>query len=525
MKILLISEYTYLCTGYAAYYRQIAEALHNAGHQVAELASYGNPNIREHTEYARRCPWRVYLNVPHSNDKESQRIYSQRESSSGDAKFGSWMFEQICLQEKPDIVISVRDYWYDRFITESPFHDCFTSILSPTVDTLPQKADWLDAFHEADYVTTYNEWSESWLKQQYHCRNLMPFISPGFKQHSLISKENARKALGLPLDIKLVGTVMRNQNRKRFPELCAAVAQVDDLFLYCHTHYPDKGWDLPTLFARYGIQNRVYMTYICENCHDVSHRLFNHRSFKCSKCGGNVITASVLKGLDEKGLRHLYSSFDLYLQPHNSEGFGIPTIEAAMCGVKVVSTDYSAQQDVIPKIDAIGVKPIAYDTEMKSLCNRAVIDIDGFVEILKDPTTYQYDRISIANKAAENYTEETCKEKWVKLVNLVEQNRVKNWEKPIDVRNIPEFQELAYLSNSEYIMWCITKVAQEPNFIGSYTHLYFIDALNAGMVIPLSQNNELGDKPMQITRKEVYNKFKSYRERYNQWELRRKSFS
>jgi glycosyltransferase involved in cell wall biosynthesis len=481
MKILLASEFTHLCTGYSAYYKQLAEAFTEAGHDVAEIASYGDANDPLHVKYANECKWDIYLNIPHNLDKAATAEYDRREEATGDAKFGSWMFEQIALKEKPDIVIGLRDYWYDRYITESPFHDCFTSILSPTVDTYPQKADWLDAFNSADYITTYNEWSENWLKEQYHCRNLKPFISPGFEQRPLIDRNTAREALSIPKDIKLIGTVMRNQGRKKFPDLFNAVSSLDDTYVYCHSAYPDKGWDLPSLFLQYGLQNKVYMSYVCKNCHDFSCELYSQRSAKCKKCGGKIETASPIKGVTQDDLRNIYSALDLYVQPHNSEGFGIPTIEAAMCGIRVVSTNFSAQEDVIKKINAIPINVIAIDSEMRTLCSRAILDVEHLRKILADKSTYEFNRAEVARQASRYYTTDLCKKSWVNLVESVELK--KSWEKPIEIKPIPEFNEMHALTNPEYVLYCITKVAQQPRFIGSYTHLLFLDSLNGGSLL------------------------------------------
>ena len=41
------------------------------------------------------------------------------------------------------------------------------------------------------------------------------------------------------------------------------------------------------------------------------------------------------------------NTFDLYVQYANSEGFGLPQVEAAGCGIPVASVDYSAMSSVV----------------------------------------------------------------------------------------------------------------------------------------------------------------------------------
>lgn len=139
LKVLLLSEFTYLNTGYANYYRNLASALTDSGHQVVELASYGDWNNPKHTDYAADCKWQVYLNIPHKSSKELYEEYQEREKVSSDAKFGSWCYEKVLLLEKPDVVIGLRDHWYDKFAVDSPLAKYVTLILSPTVDAMPQK--------------------------------------------------------------------------------------------------------------------------------------------------------------------------------------------------------------------------------------------------------------------------------------------------------------------------------------------------------------------------------------------------
>ena len=55
---------------------------------------------------------------------------------------------------------------------------------------------------------------------------------------------------------------------------------------------------------------------------------------------GSKLT-NVGDGVDTKTLASIYNLFDVYIQPANSEGFGLPIVEAAACGVPVMATDYS----------------------------------------------------------------------------------------------------------------------------------------------------------------------------------------
>ena len=518
MKVLLVSEFTGLgATGYSTYYKEIAKALHKEGLEVVELASYGDNNNPAHVHYQRTCPWKIILNQPKVNSLAEQEAYRQRESSNGDAKFGAWAFEKIVAQEQPDIVIAIRDHWYDKFIVDSPASTYYTTILSPTVDCSHQKGDWLDTFGRADILTAYTEWSEKWLRTQYSAHNLVGAISPSVENYKRMDRASCRKELGLPPTAKIVGTVMRNQSRKKFPQLFEALSRCPDLHLYAHTAYPDRGWDIPTLLLRYGIANRTFLTYMCPECPHYGAHLYSTRSPICPKCGSKMETPSPRLSLPVDKMLKVYNSMDLYVQFANSEGFGIPLLEAAKCGIQTISVDYSAPEDIIRKTKGIPVRVLHDDTEIGSSCKRAIPDIDHLVEILSDPQTFNYDSDEILRETNLHYSWEATTKKWIDLIKSVKpKNR---WNDPPQVKQAVEFSQIEKLSNSDFLINCVLRVAHEPRLMGSYMHTDLLDGLNAGTMLANPQEGLV----VRINKKWVYDRFHVILQKRNQWEGQRKS--
>lgn len=518
MKILLVSEFSMLSTGYAAYYKEIARTLTKAGHEVVELACYGDSNDTSHIRYQKKCPWKIIFNIPHKNDQIAQQMYAERNKRFGDSKYGGWIFDNICAQEHPDTIIAIRDFWYDKFIVESPAAKYMNVVLMGTVDSAPQKGEWLDVYGRCDYLTTYNEWSQDWLKTQYKCHNLTSFISPSADDaYRPLSKKDCRKFLGIPENIKIGGTVMRNQRRKRYPELFEAVKRVPDMYLYCHTAYPDKGWEIPNLILESGIHDRVFMTFMCNNCNKIEGKLFSTRSPTCSKCGRKMETCSSRKGATNDNLARIYNCFDIYLQPHNSEGFGIPVIEAAKCGVRSITTNYAAQIDVAKRTGAIPIEPLRLERELESNSLRALINIEEWADILNNPKTWVYDSKDIVDIYNKNYSWEMTGSKWL---NLIDQIKPKNmWDTKPKIKEISSLEELESknYSNSEFILACIITVANKSNLIGSFIHGELLDSLNSGMYFNPSEDGAF----IAMDRKKIYNKFRSIIEYENKWEKAR----
>lgn len=526
MRILLCSEFTMLNTGYASYYREIARSLHDAGHYVMELAGYGDPNNPEHVEYADNCPWAVYLNIPHKEDKKAQQEYEMREKTTHDAKFGSWAFEKFCLTDFPDTVISVRDFWYDRFIVESPLAKYMNTVLSPTVDSRPQRYDWLAGFQKADYITAYNQWSEDWLRTQYNQKNLVGHIAPAPNRcFGPMDKMVARKFLNLPHSPRILLTVMRNQRRKRYPELFEAFAEYlkqtpyKDTILYCHTHHQDRGWPLIDLINQCGIANNVCFTYRCMACPNIEGSRPNTAKI-CKKCGAKMDICSVVDGVTDAQLNYVYNACDLYVQYHHAEGFGIPALEAAKTGKRVLSVDYSAQEDVIEKINGIKIPPLYLEREIETGCLRAIPDNNVMTTCLLHDSTWHYDSYDILRAVDSNYSWEQTGKKWVDLINSTEPKNL--WGAPPDIKEPVEFVKLKGLSNSDFVKACIIHVAHSPEMLGSYTHSECLDHLEVGTYIPEDKFNfQKSNFMIPIKKESVYSRFRRIRENINTWERER----
>lgn len=521
LRILVVSEAHWLNTGYATYYKNICEALHNAGHKVFELASYGNENLPEHIKAAKKCPWDVYLNIPDIRSPKSQE-YLRAKESRFDTEFGSWNFENTVLDCWPDVVIAIRDHWYDKFIMESPLAKYYRVVLSPTVDSRPLKNDWLDTFQKVDALTFYTKWSEDWAKTQYNGLNIVEHIPPGPNpEYKPLNKETCRKKLNLPLGSKILLTVMRNQGRKHYPYLFEALSNLKDksILLYCHTHFQDRGWDLPKLALQYGVTDRVYFTYKCKECLDVSGDILKSNA-KCSKCNGPKEICSVQDGATNEELNLVYNSADLYVQWASNEGFGIPIIEAAATGLKVITVNYSAPEDIATKIESFPIDPLSLNTNMGMLTLQAIPDNEALIKLLDDESSWVYNKEEVVAKLKENYDWAKTGERWVSLVeSMIPKNC---WGETPTLVTPPSFDQLKDLPVFEFVKACILNVAQEKDMLGSFAHGEALEHLDIGFFIP--EDKKTGHKSnsqKQVTKEMVYKKFLNILENKIQWERKK----
>lgn len=480
-RVLFVSEASYLSTGYATYSREVLKRLHTSNqYDLAEFSVYGNVDHKDRSS----IPWKNYPNMP-NNSEESQRHYAADPSN----VFGKWRFERACLDFKPDVVCTIRDFWMDSFIASSPYRDRFKWIWMPTVDSSPQNEEWIDMFASTDAILTYSDWAAELLKT---ASNKIPLVGAATPSADSLfdrnpSKSAAKAEMGIDPSWKIIGTVMRNQRRKLFPELFQAFAKYlketgeENTYLYCHTSYPDNGWDLPKELVNNEISSRVIFTYTCE-CGSVRPRLFNDSVTTCENCKNfsSKMTA-VGSGVSVEVMRKIYNCFDVYVQFSNSEGFGIPIVEAAACGVPVIATDYSAMESEVRKLNGHPLKLRTNHLEMETGSYRALPDHDHLVslltEILNEPEEVRANKsFQVRQSFVENFSWDKTAQVWSEVIDSFGNG---SWDTPPSFGNenveLPKFN-----NNKEILDFLIVNMFNEPKLLNSFKANCLLRDLNFG---------------------------------------------
>jgi glycosyltransferase involved in cell wall biosynthesis len=445
LKILMVSEASFLSSGFANYTRELLTRLHETGkYDIAEFACYGFVNDPRD----KNIPWKYYANAV----KEEDPRYAEY-NSRGDNQFGRWRYEKVLLDFRPDVTINIKDYWMAHFESLSPLRKYVHQIWMPTVDSAPQQEEWVDNFIACDSVFTYSDWGAEVLKTQSNGKiNYIDTVSPGvnldvFKP--LSNKNQIKKQLEIPEDSIIVGSVMRNQKRKLFPELMKSFRQALDrletenyelgskLYLYLHTSYPDAGWDLPELLKEHRIANKVLFSYLCRKCSRVEASVFAGPQKVCKHCLEKSMTfSSVTNGIADKKLAEVYNVFDLYVQYAICEGMGIPQLEAGACGIPIATVNYSAMVDVIKKLNAISIEPAASFKELETKAIRVYPDndqlADEIIKFISQPEAEINKQKSIVRKLTEkHYNWDDIAKKWEKYLDFLDQNYRSNWDAPV----------------------------------------------------------------------------------------------
>ena len=473
-RVLFCSEASWLGTGYAVYTKEVLSRLSQVkGLEVAELACYAdahNPNIPS-------VPWKVYPNKPLSDDPLFQAY-----NGNASAQFGDHSFNNVLLDFQPDIVIDIRDWWMIEYQQRSPFRDFFHWAIMPTVDAEPQETQWINTYASADAVFTYSEFGRDTLLKQCDDIKYVDIASPAASK-SFFPAPNKREhkaKMGVSPDAMIIGTVMRNQKRKLYPDLFASfrkfLDKIDDnnVFLFCHTYWPDVGWNIPAMLDEYGISSRALFTYKCRTCKNLSVNFFQDTVQGCRSCGNFSNTlAGVNNSVTEEELSQIYNLFDIYVQYANSEGFGMPQLEAAHCGIPVISTYYSAMQSIVDNIGAVGVTPLSYYIECETGCKRAVPDNEKFIlELLKlhkQRGSLQDKGMELCKKSKEHYSWDKTANVWLKHIqNVSIRDPQQTWLSPPKIFQPATSIPVEIESNIDRVNFLFNYVLHKPEWIGNY---------------------------------------------------------
>ena len=503
----MCSEASFLSSGFATYTREILNRLYATNkYEIAEFASYSHVNDPRDKD----IPWRLYANAVRDEDPRHKE-YSARP----DNAFGRWRFDKVVVDFKPDVVIDIRDYWMSSYQELSPCRPYFHWILMPTIDSSPQQQLWMDTYLSADAVFTYSDWGANVLKEQSSNNvNYIDTASPGVDLNTFRVKDvqQCKTSLGVDENSVIIGSVMRNQKRKLIPRLCGAFRKLLDqyetnnnstgknLYLYLHTSWPDAGWDIPEVLKENRLLNKVLFTYVCKSCNDVSAQVFSGPSIVCTKCLNKTkVFPSVSSGISTEQLSTIYNTFSLYIQYAICEGFGMPQVEAAACGVPVATVNYSAMCDIINKLKAY---PIKVDTEFKELETRAIRvypDNDDLIQTINKVLNLPQSMIDKKRKKTRELTEkfydwDIIAKKWENYLDSLVDNRYHtDWSKIQQLETLDNIADIDTSQNIDQMLLMCHRGLGDIEKISSSRMLHFLNDIDNGF-----QLQGLQTKPIDI---------------------------
>lgn len=534
-RILFHSEASYLSSGYSKCYREIMSRLHATGkYIIAEAANYGDHRDPKSHD----LKWRFYGNMPLTEEEAKEY------NTNGYNQFGAFKWESTVLDFKPDIVLSLQDHWQQSPIFNSPLREFYNIVSMSCIDSSPVRDEWVAQIEDADYVTSYTDWGIEVVKQMSLNAKVGPATPPGanlelFKP--VLDKKEHKIKSGLDPDTIVFGMIARNQKRKLYPDLFKAFRLAldklneinptiaDKALLYIHSSYPDFGFSFPNLVHRYGLSRKVVFTYICHNCKQTFVSFFQDARTFCPKCSQYAAQLpNVGLGVSETVLCEIYNLMDCYIQYSTNEGFGVPILEAASCGVPVMALDFTALTDVVRKLNGVPIKTNGVWLEVETQAYKGYPDnnhlADEMVKFAQLSANERKRKGDMARLGAiKNYDYQKTVQTFMDYFDTVEKNP-NRWNKP------PRLHEpntnLTGVRQEEFVNWAIINILGMPEKLGTH----FAARLNrefsvgfretSGSNIHCSDDSVFGGRSnvQAVNPEGMINELVSIRQNWNRWE-------
>jgi glycosyltransferase involved in cell wall biosynthesis len=498
-RIFLVNDASFLNTGYAIYGKEILSRLHkNPDFEIAELGCFCDINNAQ----VKNIPWKFYANGVSGEDKRLQEYKANNLN-----KFGLWRFNRCVADFKPHIVFDIRDYWMFAYQENSPYKKYFHWVVMPATDSAPPKVEWMYTYNNADIVMPYTDWAKNVLSN-YGGKNINLFpkiANAGINPNEFYPVENKQqhKISFFGRDVSIVGAVMRNQKRKLFPDIIISYRKYLDRikesnpelynksYLYLHTSYPeDAGWDIPSLLLEYGLLDKTYFTYVCRQCKKFFPSKFQSPIQTCKHCANGVATvSSAAVGVDTEQLNQIYNFFDFFIQYAICEGFGMPQVEAAACGVPLASVDYSAMTEIVEKLGAYKIPVDRVFRELETNADRVYPDNKYTTNLLYDFFVNQTEefRVSkskeIRDKCISYYTWDNVYAVWEECFNTIDIRTKPSWtSKPIATTSHKTHKVPKNISNTEFVEYICHNIVNSPEILNTAIVQCLIRDLNNGIV-------------------------------------------
>lgn len=419
VRVMFISEASFLHTGFATYAREILKRLQSDDRfECAELGSYADQVKGD----SYNLPWKFYGGQPLATDHQAMEDHKKVKAS----QFGAGAFEHAVTDFQPDVVLLHRDHWMDAWVVNHPLASKFHTIWMACVDSYPQQWEWLKDYSKADTILAYADFGKKVMEEQSRtelarrhkvspinvdqvCRAGVPldeFFPIGNRNNVELKEQygidpktkivgsgcGLKEQYGIDPKMKIVGSVMRNQPRKLFPTIIEGFKNYlvetgdNNAMLLLHTGIPDVGFDIPEYIHRFGVNHKVLFSTICHQCDHNSVQLWGFDSRPCPNCGttGSVRTCSTAKGLENKRFNEIYNLMDLYIQCSIAGADEMPATEAKAAGVPVACTEYAAMYEKAHSPGGFPLKVSTFFHEGETKQTRAYTDHKSITKVMKE---------------------------------------------------------------------------------------------------------------------------------------------
>lgn len=378
LRIMMNTNAMWAPSGYGVQAKQILPAMQKEGYPVAVINFYGQEGGMLNLENI--------LNYPKIHDQ--------------------WGMDAMINHGRhfnADVIFTLQDIWtlpLEGLNTLRMQNRRWIPIIP--IDHEPVPPAIVERLKLAYRIVTYAPYGYRELKRVgLHSTYIPHTIDP--QMYKKVDKSEVRKKIGIPEDMFLFGMVAANKDnppRKSFQEVL-------DAFKLFYENHPNSAIYFHVLTqVQSGFPIEQYAKFL-----GIEKAIYKADAYE------------LMEVIQQTDMPKIYSAMDCLLAPSTNEGFGVPIIEAASCEVPVITTDFTAQKDLV--LDGVtGFKcKIATKRFSPLLAYIGIPDTQHLYEQMEN--VYNADREQMGKKAREFVIEnfefkKVWKEKWSPFLNTLE---------------------------------------------------------------------------------------------------------
>lgn len=381
----------------------------------------------------------------HIEPTASQRMANGQTVANPDDKWGRLSFPDVLKGFRPDVVWTLSDPFMCDYMGQYKPEFGFKLIKHCPVDGAPQPMSWRDAMKDCDLFVPVTEYGADVLapifgkklQHIYHGVDTDKFVPVPQDDPKRLE---ARRSMGLKDDTFLFGFVGHNQWRKQNWNMFPLIKYLRDAaFRMCETCHQatleewdevNRVWRDPPVICRHCLSGNlqkpdpldVRLWFHCFNRKQNIAWHTEQMQYQWKLDDALIYTKGMgeASGLPDSEMPSVYQAMDGYLCLSGGEGFCLPVLEAAACGVPNLYVNYSGHVEVA----SCAGHPVRYSNlipEYGEIVHRAVVDMEDLVYraywFVKDPAERARLGQQGITAARDKFSLDLIAQQWSTLIN------------------------------------------------------------------------------------------------------------